>query len=219
MRLIYLGFIIPALCYAGDTERINDMIKAKEAEVKTITAEKVLVEREVVKWKKVKIIYNHYKKEGSLKPWLTPDFLYRVISFGERYRYLTRKYNYDSINPENFYLCWLANESSFNPLEDYICRQNDDGSIDLWIMQMNNIHYKEKGAKNLWRRVERINPELKGLADYSVEKNIAVWSLWLGEQKEYGVWKVYTKWERGIPGKQKPRLDVIKLYEALKEAE
>ena len=65
-------------------------------------------------------------------------------------------------------------------------------------MQMNSVHYDEKDPKkNLWRRVEVLYPHLKSQSDWSVEKNVAVWYLWLGEQAKRKnpdtCWKIYCR--------------------------
>ena len=190
--------------YSND---ISDIIKAKEKEIKEIKTELLTAQHEKKRWEIVNVIYNHYKKSGTLKPYHTPDLFYDIVCYGEKYRYLGRKFNYDTVDPTIYFLCWIANESSFNPREDCVYRKNCDHSIDLWIMQMNECHYK--GKNNLWKRIEIVNPELKHKADWSVEKNIAIWYLWMGEQKGYPVWRVVEKW-------QKTRPDVMKLFQGLK---
>ena len=202
LTICFFIFAIP--CY---TDNIAYILKAKDKEITEIKAELITAQREKRRWEIVNIIYSHYRKSGTLKSYHTPDLFYDIVCYGEKYRYLGRKFNYDTVDPTIFFLCWIANESSFNPGEDCIYRKNANKSVDLWIMQMNECHYK--GKNNLWKQIEVINPELKHKADWAVEKNIAIWYLWLGKEKEYGVWRIVERWQRERP-------DVMKLFQELK---
>ena len=207
MRIGILIICFSIFAFPCFTDNIIDILKAKDKEITEIKSELITAQHEKKRWQIVNVIYNHYKKSGTLKSYHTPGLFYDIVCYGEKYRYLGRKFNYDTVDPTIFFLCWIANESSFNPREDCIYRKNANQSVDLWIMQMNECHYK--GKNNLWKRIERVNPELSHKADWAVEKNIAIWYMWMGEQKGYPVWRVVEKW-------QKTRPDVMKLFDELK---
>ena len=173
--------------------------------------EKETKNREQIRWQKIAKICQFYHEKGTLEQyqWLTPGFLYKVIRWGETYSPLAKGYNYDTLNPENFYLRWCSQETNFCPYAS-VAYINENGEIDYFMMSINQIHRQGKAPHNLYRVIDKIYPELAKRPDSDPEKNVAVWFLWLGRQKYPDGWTCWRIWKRTRP-------EVIELYDMLKE--
>jgi hypothetical protein len=170
------------------------------------------------------IVYQHYASAGTIsKNNITSESLYNIERCLKKYKFLAPHYNFDTFKPIILGNMWISAESGFNTSST--CKYTNvgglaPGSIDLWVMCMNQCHYNESiPNKNYWRIADRMFPYLADRPDSDPEKNIVAWYLWLDKQSEKtnnGVWQLYNKWRFGIKGKLKPRPDVIELYEKLK---
>ena len=147
--------------------------------------------------RQVECVYMHYIHTGMIYkyPWMTKQHIRNVMLWGRKYRADAPRYEYDTLNPEGLFLVWVSNETQFDPRPD-CAYKNAGGSIDWWMMSMNECHVKEKNLKlNLWRRAEKLHPELAKKPDSDPEKNVAVWYLWLNDQHDcersscWGIWK------------------------------
>lgn len=150
-------------------------------------------QREIIRQKKAIVIYKHYRDAGTIYKWnwIAPELISNVILWEEKYHHLAKGFNWDTLNPENFDLCWVCNESNYCPDKNFIVKGLS--GFDFWMYQMNQVHRNEKDPKkNLWRRIDKLYPELAKRPDSDPEKNCAVWHLWLGEQKGYSCWDLWS---------------------------
>jgi len=216
-QILVVSTIVAIASTVFSSKPVTEMLQEKTKEVKDLKQKLAKAVQAEDQCKATLTVYQHYAKCIDLRkrPWFTPELVYSMILWGQKYRCLAPKYNYDVIDPEWFYLLWIANESSFDPRPSCVYTNKTGGakgSKDYYIMQMNQCHlFEPDPRKNYWRRVDRLFPELAGREDSDTEKNVAVWYLWLndqGEKRHTGVWDIYQKWSR-------TRKDVIELHDSL----
>jgi hypothetical protein len=199
---------------------ISDILKQKTIEIKNIKTQLARAEDDRLNWENALAIYQHYSEAGTIKKYhITPESLYNLVKWGKQYKYLAPHYNFDTFKPHHLQQMWLSAESGFDisPTCIYV---NPSGQRDYYAYQLGDMWLFEPiPSKNLWRIADRLFPYLADRPDSDPEKNTVVWYLWLDRQSEKtnnGVWQLWNKWLKGIPGKLKPRLDVIALYDKIK---
>ena len=154
--------------------------------------------KQLQRQKKIVILFNFYKEAGTLHRyyWITPEHINFVMDCRERFAGIARGFDYDTFDPENFFIAWIVCETQFKP--NHIERDCDYG-----ICQMNKNH------ADLFALINVMRPELRHQRPEQTEKNIAIWHLWLSTRQEtcWQIWRRISK-----------RSDVRDIYERLKEA-
>ena len=185
----------------GKMQQLKKQI-AQDAQIKKDLA------REIIRRNKAAVVYQFFRECGTLyaNPWVTIDFVYDCICWNEKYAQYGKGFDYDGLDPENFFLCWIINESLFNKnsrRENWeIIKGKRKKTIDIGIPQINscNWHYFDEipEAFKFLRTRPNIDPE----------KSILVWNMWMGKQHTHSVWDIWKKWKK--------RDDVMKLWSELK---
>jgi hypothetical protein len=137
-------------------------------------------EREIIRLKKVMVIYKHYRDCGTLYDcyWITPNHLYKYITLHEKYENVSANYNWDTLNKENMWICWAS--SGFNFKTDGVSKANKNGTFDYGIMDLNTCNlylFPDKG---------------KGNDKFNMELSIKAWHEWLSGQKRYTCWWMWN---------------------------
>jgi hypothetical protein len=163
--------------YRKILQQVKDISLAKKA-----TEEQ---KRDALRWKKVAVIYKHYRDAGTLYqcPWITPEHLYHVIVYGEKYRPLAPNYYWDYLDGENMFLCWCSNGMNFNPKGHY---KNTNGTYDSGICDINDCHsdlFADKG---------------KGGDKFDTEKSVEAWYKWLNAKRGYSCWMMWARFRTDV---------------------
>lgn len=192
--------------FCGDRNPIKTLKKKLDDQIDKSIKDSQVKEREIIRHKKVEVVYKWYRDAGTLYSyrddkgvwhegnwWVTPKLIYDCIIYGEKYRYLSKSYFWDTLDPENMYICYCANGFNFCTFKD--SKPNWNGSRDHGIGDINDCNlylFPDKG---------------KGRDMYDMEKSIKVLYTVLGAGNYEGCWIIWNKF----------RPDVRQLYFKLKE--
>ena len=163
-----------------NTGKVNNLKKEVSAERQA----RVKSDREVIRRKKVAIIYQHYRDSGEIYkyPWITPDYLYKIILAWEKYHYLYGDYYFDYLDPEDFFLCWCANGFNFAPNRT---SKNYDDSYDKSLADLNQCNWW------MFDKVKTLCPELKDKNWTDQELAVAAWCFYMSF-KQLSVWEIWA---------------------------
>jgi hypothetical protein len=168
-----------ALCKQSDI--ITNLNKGHYKETARLRQEKEkdkqFFDSELLRHKKVEAIIKYYKKYGTIQQyyWITPEYLYSVIVWAEKYQGYSRTFNFDTFDRVNFALAWAVNETNLDPKAVYT--RNENGKHDYGLMQINQ--------DNLWM--------FHGADKFNPEESIKVWFTWLDHKgaNQQGVWQIW----------------------------
>lgn len=166
---------------AKDWKKIR-AIKIELAQEREKTAQ---AGRDILNHKKKDAILSYYKKHGMIQqyPWVTPQYIYNVVCWADKYKGLSVRFNFDTFDKQNFALAWACNESNFDASCKYVNRHKDK-SADWGLMQIND--------HNLWL-FQKLPDGIKR-DKLCAEASMACWFLWTDSPgSQQGVWDI---WER-----------------------